>query len=274
MVAIAGVRSLFVLMAVPGVSAGEAAPTAASFKEEVGSGVEEGFVFRTTRTRRTTGATPACASAPFPSFAEDFYDLWSVQPRASDARIVDTHKRSVGGFTACFGQPVQGQPLPMHAMGTVAHIPWVGTGECTPLKSHPARAHGRRIQLRSRSQWPSGGIRWRFRYFGHGGAVPRQGPGPCSACAGLSFDIHCHDSSVAQAAAGPNSASSHSRKTLSAGRSRFCCRVHQIVGVRAAYGLWEGSDELSRCELCFDEKPGHDGKSLTVSIEVLRLSSQ
>jgi hypothetical protein len=137
MSAIANVRSVFFMAALAGVSASQAAPTASSFKEEVKAGVEEIFVFRTTRTRRTTGATPACASAPFPSVAEDFYDLWSVQMRASDARIVDTHKSSVGGFTACFGQAVQGQPLLMYATGTVARIPWAGTGECNPLKSQP-----------------------------------------------------------------------------------------------------------------------------------------
>jgi hypothetical protein len=133
-----GMRDLFLVVALGAIPVGQAtAPTAESFKQEVKSGVEEIFVFRTTRSKRTTGPTPACESAPFPSAAEDFYDLWSIQLRASDSRVVETHKNAVGSFIACFGAPVQGQPLLMHAAGTVAKISWTGTGQCDPVKSQP-----------------------------------------------------------------------------------------------------------------------------------------
>ena len=92
---------------------------------------------RTTRTQHAAGATPACAAAPFPSANEDYYELWSVDVRAKDGRVVDTQKSNVGGFTACLGKLVQGQPVAMYATGTVAHIPWTGAGECTVLKSQP-----------------------------------------------------------------------------------------------------------------------------------------
>jgi hypothetical protein len=108
------------------------------FKQEIKAGVEEIFVFRTTRARRTSGPTAACSSAPFPSVNEDFYDLWSVKLRASDARIDSTHESSVGGFTACFGQGVPGQPLPMYAIGNLAHIAWTAVGQCNLVKSQPS----------------------------------------------------------------------------------------------------------------------------------------
>lgn len=123
-------------------SASQAAPdqtgaAQSSYKDEVKAGKEEIYVARTTRTQHTSGATPACASAPFPSANEDYYALWSIGVRARDSRIMGTHKKSVGGFTACFGQLVQGKPVPMYAAGTVAHIPWTGVGECVVVKSQP-----------------------------------------------------------------------------------------------------------------------------------------
>jgi hypothetical protein len=133
-----GVRGLFLVAALGAIPVSQAvAPTAETFRQEVEAGVEEIFVFRTTRTRRTTGPTPACEPAPFPSAAEDYYDLWSIQLRTSDARVVETHESAVGGFTACFAAPVPGQPLQMYAIGTLASIPWTGTGQCDPVKSQP-----------------------------------------------------------------------------------------------------------------------------------------
>ncbi len=129
--------SMLVVAGWIGASMAHPAPKAATFKEEVNAGTEEIFVFRTTRTQRTAGPTPACESAPFPSANEDSYDLWSLKLRTSDARLAATHEIAVGKFTACFGQGVPGQPLPMYATGTLARIPWIGTGECNPLKAQP-----------------------------------------------------------------------------------------------------------------------------------------
>jgi hypothetical protein len=109
----------------------------ASYKDEVRAGAEEIYMARTTRTQHKAGATPACAAAPFPSANEDYYDLWSFEVRARDGRIVDTHKNAIGGFTACFSQLVPGKPVQMYAVGTVAKIPWTGTGECVFVKSQP-----------------------------------------------------------------------------------------------------------------------------------------
>jgi hypothetical protein len=135
---IADMRRLVLLVILGAISTSQAVPpTAETFKQEVEAGVEEIFVFRTTRTKRTTGPTLACESAPLSSAAEDYYELWSLQLRTSDARVVETHHSAVGGFTACFAAPVKGQPLQMHAIGTLANIAWAGTGQCDPVKSQP-----------------------------------------------------------------------------------------------------------------------------------------
>lgn len=105
--------------------------------EELRADTEEIFVFRTARTQHTPGATAACMSAPFASANEDYFELWSISLRASDSRVVKTHEKKVGGFTACLGQLVRGQPVQMYATGTVAKVPWVGTGECLALTSQP-----------------------------------------------------------------------------------------------------------------------------------------
>lgn len=112
-------------------------PQQTTYKDEVRAGPEEIYVARTARTQHKPGATPACASAPFASANEDYYELWSLEVRAKDSRVVDTHKSAVGGFTACLGQLVAGHPVPMYATGTVARIPWIGVGECTVVKSQP-----------------------------------------------------------------------------------------------------------------------------------------
>lgn len=131
------VLKLLVILGLPWATATQAGPTQSTYKQEVRAGAEEIYVFRTTRTLHKPGATPACAAAPFPSANEDYYDLWSIELRASDSRIVNTHKKAVGGFTACMGQLAQGSPVQMYATGNLAHIPWVGVGECVVLKSQP-----------------------------------------------------------------------------------------------------------------------------------------
>jgi hypothetical protein len=115
----------------------QAVASTSSFEEEVKAGVEEIYVFRTTRTAQERGATPACASAPFPTASEDHYALWSINLRASDSRLVNTHRKAVGEFRACLSRLAQGEPLNMYATGTLAHIPWVGVGECLVTKSQP-----------------------------------------------------------------------------------------------------------------------------------------
>jgi hypothetical protein len=113
------------------------APVQSPYEEEVRAGVEQIYVFRTTRTRHESGATPACASAPFASVNEDYYSLWSLELRANDSKVDKTHEREVGGFTACFGPLARGQPLQMYALGRIARIPWKGAGECLALESQP-----------------------------------------------------------------------------------------------------------------------------------------
>jgi hypothetical protein len=122
------------LMALP---AAHADPAQSSYKDEGAAAVEEIFVFRTARTQHTSGQTSECAAAPFSSANEDFYELWSIQVRAADSRVVNTHQRKVGGFTACLGQLTRGQPLQMYAVGSLAQIPWNGVGECLALMSQP-----------------------------------------------------------------------------------------------------------------------------------------
>ncbi len=118
-------------------SASEASPIESPYKDEVRAGAEEIYVFRTTRTQHKSGATPACAAAPFASVNEDYYDLWSIELRASDSHIANTHKSEVGGFTACFGPLALDHPFQMYATGNVAHVPWIGVGECVMVKSQP-----------------------------------------------------------------------------------------------------------------------------------------
>jgi hypothetical protein len=118
-------------------TATHASPTHSTYKDELRSGVEEIYVFRTIRTQHQSGKTPACAAAPFASANEDYYDLWSIALNAGDGRISNTHRSNVGGFTACLGQLALDHPLQMYAMGTVAHVHWTGVGECVALKSQP-----------------------------------------------------------------------------------------------------------------------------------------
>ena len=108
-----------------------------SFKRETTAGREEIYVFRTARTTRTRGSTPACMEAGFESKAEDFYALWSVALNSMTARVTDGHVKPVGGFTACFGATVPNQPFKMFATGHVGTLHWTGRGECTPMTAQP-----------------------------------------------------------------------------------------------------------------------------------------
>ncbi len=116
---------------------GQPVRTRSAYTEEVRAGLEEIFVFRTTRTQHHQGGAPACASAPFHPVDNDYYALWSIGLQAADSRVVDTHERAVGGFSACFGPLARDRPLEMYATGSVAHIPWTGSGECLVTKAQP-----------------------------------------------------------------------------------------------------------------------------------------
>jgi hypothetical protein len=98
---------------------------------------EEVYVFRTTRTERTRGTTPACAAARFESVAEDHYTLWSIATGHATARVKTADVASVGEFRACFAAATPGRPFGMSAFGAVAGIAWSGYGECTPVVSQP-----------------------------------------------------------------------------------------------------------------------------------------
>ncbi len=130
-------RNALLLAGLLWLTLGRAAQTQSPYAEEVRAGAESIYVFRTTRTQHHSGATPACASAPFRSVDNDYYALWSIGLRATDSRVVDTHEREVGGFSACFGPLTRDKPLLMFATGSVAHIPWRGIGQCIVLPSQP-----------------------------------------------------------------------------------------------------------------------------------------
>lgn len=68
----------------------------------------------------------------------DCYVLWSIGLRASDSRVIDTHEREVGGCNACFPKLTAARTLQMYAIGTVAHIPWIGLGTCRRTQAHPS----------------------------------------------------------------------------------------------------------------------------------------
>lgn len=108
-----------------------------SLKEEISAGYEEVFVFRTTRSTRTSGRTPRCESADFESTAEDTYQTWSIKTNSRDSRISKGHVREVGSFQACFGAIARGKPFEMYAVGTVAGIPWRGRGSCVAMDAQP-----------------------------------------------------------------------------------------------------------------------------------------
>jgi hypothetical protein len=134
-------RSALLPLVLCALSATPSAPgqssTRSPFRDEIRAGVEEIYVFRTTRTAQTRGATPACANAPFTSTNEQDFDLWSIDVRAADSRVTNAHRTGVGSFAACFTAPTQDHSVQMYAAGTVVRIPWVGAGECIVPKAQP-----------------------------------------------------------------------------------------------------------------------------------------
>ncbi len=131
------VRNAVLIAGLLALTAAHAAQAPSPYVQEVRAGLEEIYAFRTTRTEHHSGTTAACASAPFHPVNTDYYESWSIGLRSTSSRVIDTHEREVGGFTACFGPLTRDQPLQMFATGSVAHIPWTGVGECLPLPSRP-----------------------------------------------------------------------------------------------------------------------------------------
>ena len=116
-----------------------ARPTIFPFPHRAGLSTEreEVYVFRTTRTERTRGATPACASARFESAVEDHYTLSSIATAKATARVKDADVSPVGDFRACFAAAGSGRPFGMYAFGTVAGLAWSGYGECASVVPQP-----------------------------------------------------------------------------------------------------------------------------------------
>jgi hypothetical protein len=107
------------------------------YREEVSAGLEEIYLTRTTRTQYIQGATPACSAAPFATTSEQHYDTWSINVRASDARIVGTHQRLVGEFTACFGPVGPGGTFSAYSRGVAGSLTYTALGECRFMRSKP-----------------------------------------------------------------------------------------------------------------------------------------
>lgn len=125
---------LGVMTVLCGVPAGAAED---EYQHEVSGTREEIYIFRTSRTQRVRGATPACRDAGFESVAEDRYALASVVTAHGSSRIVRSHVRGVGEFLACFGAAVAGKPIAMYATGKVGGKDWTGRGECSGMPSQP-----------------------------------------------------------------------------------------------------------------------------------------
>ena len=125
-----------IVTATPALAARTESP-AAAFKEEVSAGLEEIFIFRTTRTARTRGATPFCVDVRFDSASEDHYTLWSMKLNTKTSRVAATHEHPVGEFRACFAALTAGKSFSMYASGTVGGLSWKGNGECLPMSAEP-----------------------------------------------------------------------------------------------------------------------------------------
>jgi hypothetical protein len=103
---------------------------------------EEIYVFRTSRTEATAGATSFCAPAPFMPVREDFYALASIELDTRTSKVANENVRPVGGFRACFTgfsapAPDQARRLQMFAKGDVAGVTWTGSGDCIVMASQP-----------------------------------------------------------------------------------------------------------------------------------------
>jgi hypothetical protein len=114
-----------------------AGATEDKYQHEISGTREEVYIFRTSRTQRVRGATPACKDAGFESAAEDRYTLASLMTASGSSKVARSHVKEVGEFLACFGTPAAGKPIAMYAVGKVAGKDWIGRGECHGMSTQP-----------------------------------------------------------------------------------------------------------------------------------------
>ena len=65
---------------------------------------------------------------------EDRFALRSIETRPSDGRIVRADVDSIGNMRVCFGLTADSATLNFHAEGTLATVPFVGTGQCLSVR--------------------------------------------------------------------------------------------------------------------------------------------
>jgi hypothetical protein len=110
---------------------------AADYHQEVSADLEEIYILRTVRTEHTRGATPACAAAPFAVANEDVYEVWSMEQRSSDGRLVQTHKERAGSFRICIGQLAAARPFDIYTVSTIGGTNHNGLGQCSATSAQP-----------------------------------------------------------------------------------------------------------------------------------------
>jgi hypothetical protein len=107
------------------------------YHQEVSADVEEIYILRTVRKEHTRGATPACAAAPFTVANEDLYEVWSMEQRSSDGRVIQTHQELAGSFRICIGPLAAGKPFSIYMETTTGGKHHTGLGECTATSAQP-----------------------------------------------------------------------------------------------------------------------------------------
>jgi hypothetical protein len=135
-------RRAFLTLLVPvllshGCASTPAIRRAEDYHREVSAGVEEIYILRTVRKEHTRGATPACAAAPFAVANEDVYEVWSMEQRSSDGRVIETHKEPAGSFRICIGQLAEGKPFAIYTAMTIDGTNHTGHGQCTATSAQP-----------------------------------------------------------------------------------------------------------------------------------------
>ncbi len=131
-------RMTWSLLGIMVLSCGASASAAEDeYQHEVSGTREEIYIFRTSRTQRVRGPTPACKDAGFESVAEDRYALASLMTASGSSKVARSHVKEVGEFLACFSAPVAGKPIAMYATGKVGGKEWMGRGECNGMPAQP-----------------------------------------------------------------------------------------------------------------------------------------
>jgi hypothetical protein len=120
-----------------GCASTSAVPRSEDYHQEVSADVEEIYILRTVRKEHTRGATPACAAAPFAVANEDVYEVWSMEQRSSDGRLIQTHKQEAGAFRICIGQLAAGKPFDIYTVGNMGGKNQTGLGQCSATAAQP-----------------------------------------------------------------------------------------------------------------------------------------